>query len=97
LETKHAWYIVGRPSLAYAKLFKEFELAHELTYVLLSSCLEDHKITVSAFKRRIQAEYPPDVVQSFEDNLRNDDKVNSQFVFGYMLFIICRHSLLCSF
>lgn len=50
--------------------------------MLLSSCLEDHKITVSAFKRRIQAEYPPDVVQSFEDSLRNDDKVNWQFAFG---------------
>lgn len=79
LETKHAWYIVGRPSSVYAELFREFELAHELTYVLLSSCLQDHQVTASAFKKRIQAEYPPDVVQSFEDNMRDDDKVNQEF------------------
>jgi hypothetical protein len=76
LETKHAWYIVGRPSSAYAGLFRGFELAHELTYMLFSSCLQDHQITVSTFKERIQDEYPLDVVQSFEDILMDDDKAN---------------------
>lgn len=76
MKTKHAWYIVGKPSPAYAQIFSEFELVHELTYALLSSCLQDHQVTVSAFRRRIQTEYPPDVVQSFEDSLRDDDKVS---------------------
>jgi len=75
LETHHAWYIIGAPSPAYAKIFKEFGLAHQLTYVLLSSCLQDHQATVSTFKNRIWTEYPPDVAQDFEDSLRNSDKV----------------------
>ena len=80
LETKHAWYIVGTPSPAYAKTFREFGLAHELTYTLLSSCLQDHQVTVSTFKERIQKEYPPDIVQNFENSLRNGVDVGSQFV-----------------
>lgn len=76
METKHAWYIVGRPSSAYAGLFRGFELAHELTYMLFSSCLQDHQVTISTFKERIQEEYPLDIVQSFEDILRDDDKAN---------------------
>lgn len=80
LETKHAWYIVGTPSPAYVQVFKEFGLAHELAYTLLSSCLQDHQTTASAFKKRIQMEYPPDVVQSFEDILGDEDKVSLQFV-----------------
>ncbi|KAF9792170.1 S-adenosyl-L-methionine-dependent methyltransferase [Thelephora terrestris] len=75
LETKHAWYIIGRPSSAYAELFREFELTHELTYALLSSCLQDHQVTASAFKEKILEEYPPDVAQSFEESLKNGDKV----------------------
>lgn len=75
METKHAWYIVGTPSPAYAKTFREFGLAHELTYTLLSSCLQDHQITASAFKKKIQMEYPPDVAQDFEDSLGNRDEV----------------------
>lgn len=78
LETKHAWYIIARPSSAYAQLFRGFELAHELTYMLFCSCLQNHQITISAFKKIIQEEYPPDVVQSFEDILRDDDKANQQ-------------------
>lgn len=76
LETKHAWYMMGRPSAAYEGLFREFELIHELTYVLLSSCLQDHQVTASTFKKRIEEEYPPVVVQSFEDSLMDDDKVS---------------------
>lgn len=75
LETKHAWYIVGTPSPAYAGIFREFGLAHELTYMLLSSCLQDHQITVSTFKRRIQMEYPPDIAQDFEDGLMSRNNV----------------------
>ena len=48
--------------------------------MLFSSCLQDHQVTVSAFKKRIEEEYPLDVVQSFEDILRDDDKVNQQFM-----------------
>jgi len=76
LETKHAWYIVGRPSPAYAQLFREFELAHELTYMLLSTCLQGNQVIASTFKKKIRMEYPPDVVESFEDCLRDDDKVS---------------------
>lgn len=76
LETKHAWYLIGKPSPAYAQIFREFELAHELTYMLLSSCLQDHQVTASTFRRRIQAGYPPDVAQSFEDSLRDDEMVS---------------------
>ena len=76
LETKHAWYSIGKPSPAYTQTFREFELAHELTYVLLSSCLQDHQVTVSTFKRKIQAGYPPAVAQIFEDSLRDDDMVS---------------------
>jgi hypothetical protein len=76
LETKHAWYIIGRPSSAYAGLFREFELTHELTYVLLSSCLQDRQVTASAFKEKILEEYPPDIAQSFEESLNNGDKVS---------------------
>jgi DNA (cytosine-5)-methyltransferase 1 len=76
LETKYAWYIIGRPSSAYAKFFEGFEFAHELTYMLLSSCLEDHQVTVSAFKKRIRAEYPPDVAQSLENSLSDSDRVS---------------------
>ena len=79
METKHAWYIVGIPSPVYAGTFREFGLAHELTYTILSSCLQDHEITVSSFKKRIQMEYPPDVAQDFEDSLKNRDKVCLQF------------------
>lgn len=80
METKHAWYILSTPSPAYSQIFKEFELTHELTYLLLSSCLQDHQVTSSAFKKRIQREYPPHVVQSFEDILGNKDKVSSMFM-----------------
>ena len=80
METKHAWYIAGRPSSAYEGFFRGFELAHELTYMLFSSCLQDHQITVSTFQARIQDEYPLDVVQSFEDILRDGDKVDQQFM-----------------
>lgn len=84
METKHAWYIVGKPSSAYAGLFRGFELAHELTHMLFSSCLQDHQITVSTFKERIEEEYPLDIVQCFEDILRDDDKVHQQFIMdGY--------------
>jgi len=76
LQTKHAWYIIGKPSPAYAQIFREFELAHELTYMLLSSCLQDHQITASTFKKRIQASYPPNMAQSFEDYLKDDDMVS---------------------
>jgi hypothetical protein len=75
LETKHAWYSVERPSSAYAEHFREFWIAHELTYMLLNSCLQDHEVTVSVFKKKIQTEYPPDVVQSFEESLSDNDKV----------------------
>jgi len=78
LETQHAWYIIGVPSPAYAKIFEEFGLAHELTYILLSSCLQDHQVTVSTFKDRIWMEYPPEVAQCLEDGLRDDDKVHLQ-------------------
>ena len=78
METWHAWYTIGVPSPAYAKIFKGFRLAHELTYVLLSSCLQDHQVTVSTFKDKIRMEYPPEVAQSLEDTLR-DDEVYSQF------------------
>ena len=76
LETRHAWYIIGIPSPSYAKIFKDFELAHELTYILLSSCLQDHQVTVSTFKDRIWMEYPHAVAQSLEDSLREDNKVH---------------------
>jgi len=82
LETHHAWYIVGTPSPAYAKTFKEFGLAHELTYVLLSSCLQDHQATVSTFKHRIQMEYPSDVAQSLEDCLGDAGEVCLQSMVG---------------
>lgn len=84
METHHAWYIVGAPSPAYAKFFMEFGLAHEVTYVLLSSCLRDHQATVSTFKNRIWKEYPPDVAQNLEDCLSDTDKVYLEFaVDGY--------------
>ena len=76
METKHAWYMLGKPSPAYAQIFREFELVHEFTYMILSSCLQDHQVTTSAFKERIQAEYPPDIAQSFEDSLKDDNKVS---------------------
>jgi hypothetical protein len=80
LETKHAWYIVGTPSPAYAQTFRNFELTHKLTYMLLSSCLQDHQVTVSTFKEKIQREHPPDVLQNFEDSLKNSDQVSLSFM-----------------
>jgi hypothetical protein len=76
LQTKHAWYIIGRPSPAYAQIYGEFEFAHELTYMLLSSCLQDYQITASTFREKIQARYLPDVAQSFEDSLKDDEMVS---------------------
>lgn len=80
METRHAWYMIGTPSPGYAQTFREFDLAHKLTYVILSSCLQDHQVTVSSFWKRIQREYPPDVVQSFGDRLQNRDQVNIEFI-----------------
>lgn len=95
METKHAWYLISKPSSTYAQIFREFEFSHELTYMLLSSCLQDHQVTASTFKKRIQAEYPPDVAQSFEESLRNDNMVSSECIEMGMRLIFCRCHLFC--
>ena len=44
--------------------------------MLLSSCLQSHQVTVSTFEEKVRMEYPPDVVESFEESLKDEDKVS---------------------
>jgi DNA (cytosine-5)-methyltransferase 1 len=49
IRTKHAWYILGMPSLQYSPHFTPFWKPHRITHLLLSAVLADPAVEIDNF------------------------------------------------